>query len=98
MAADPRLDRLLRTRARTLYTPLHNDPMAADPAISQALSDAPDGLIAGAWRSLVLDHPLLYLRTRWADFAAVLATPDAMSATSPSVGVTGPPARSGSWA
>ncbi len=50
-------------------------------------------MIAGAWRALVLDHPLLYLRTRWADFAAVLATPDAIACHFVSIGVTGPPAR-----
>ena len=91
LAADPGLDRLLHTRARALYTPLHNDPMAADPAISQALADAPDGVIAGAWRSLVRDHPRLYLETRWADFMAVLTTPDAVACHLASAGVSGPP-------
>jgi hypothetical protein len=91
LAADPGLDRLLHTRARALYTPLHNDPMAADPAISQALTDAPDGAIADAWRSLVRDHPRLYLETRWADFMAVLTTPDAVACHLTSAGVSGPP-------
>jgi hypothetical protein len=90
--ADPALDKTLRTRARTLYTPLHNDPMAADPAVSQALQNAPDGVIAGAWRSLVLNHPLLYLRTRWADFAAVVITPDVIACHLAVAGVSGPPA------
>jgi hypothetical protein len=93
LGADPGLDRLLRTRASALYTPLRNDPMAADPAISRALSDAPDGVIAGAWRALIRDHPLLYLGTRWADFAAVLTTPDATVCHFTSIGVTGPTAR-----
>lgn len=93
LASDPGLDRLLRTRGRTLYSPLQSDSLAADPAISEALSDTPDGVITGAWRALVLDHPLLYLRTRWADFAAVVATPDAIACHFVSIGVTGPPAR-----
>jgi hypothetical protein len=93
LGADPVLDRVLRSRGRALYTPLHNDPMAADPAISRALSDTPDGVIAGAWRSLVLNHPLLYLRTRWADFAAVVATPDPLACHFAVIGVSGPPAR-----
>jgi hypothetical protein len=83
---------VLHGRARALYTPLHNDPMAADPAVSQALADAPDGVIAGAWRSLVLNHPLLYLRTRWADFAAVIITPDVIACHFAVTGVSGPPA------
>ena len=37
---------LLRGRGAALYTPLRNDPFAADPAISQALADAPDGAIS----------------------------------------------------
>jgi hypothetical protein len=91
LAADPELDRLLHTRARALYTPLRNDPMAADPAISQALADAPDGAIAQAWQTLVRDHPGLYLQTRWADFAAVLTTPDRIACHLASAGVSGPP-------
>jgi hypothetical protein len=92
LGADPGLDRLLRERGKLLYTPLQSDTLAADPAISQALSDAPDGVISTAWRALVLDHPLLYLRTRWADFAAVLTTPDTIVCHLASVGVAGPPA------
>jgi hypothetical protein len=92
LASDPQLGALLRTRGRALYSPLRNDPFAADPAISQALSDAPDGAIAQAWQGLVLHHPLLYLRTRWAAFAAVLETPDAVICHFSAIGVSGPPA------
>jgi len=92
LGADPELDRVLRSRGRALYTPLHNDPMAADPAVSRALTDPPDGVIAGAWRSLILDHPLLYLETRWAAFAAVLTTPDVLACHFAVIGVSGPPA------
>ena len=91
--SDPGLDRLLRTRGRNLYSPLQSDSFAADPAINQALFDAPDGVIAGAWRALVLEHPLLYFRTRWADFAAVVTSPDPLVCHYVSIGVAGPPAR-----
>ncbi|HEY0265161.1 MAG TPA: hypothetical protein VGC16_00320, partial [Rhizomicrobium sp.] len=37
---DPILEKLLRTRGAALYSPLRNDPFAADPRISAALSDA----------------------------------------------------------
>jgi hypothetical protein len=92
MAADPQLESLLRSRGRALYSPLRNDPFAADPAISQALANAPDGVIAQAWQGLVLHQPLLYLRTRWAAFAAVLTTPDTMICHFAPIGITGPPA------
>jgi len=90
--SDPELDKALRTRGPALYSPLQSDPFAADPAINQALSNSPDGVIAAAWRTLVFEHPLLYLRTRWADFAAVVTNPDPIICHFVMVGVTGPPA------
>lgn len=90
--SDPELEKVLRTRGRILYSPLQSDSFAADPAVNRALSNAPDGVIAGAWRALVLEHPLLYLRTRWADFSAVLSTPDAFTCHLLSIGVSGPTA------
>jgi len=92
LGADPRFDRLLRSRGRALYSPLHNDPMAADSAISRALSEVPDSMVAAAWRTLVLNHPLLYVHVRWADFLAVVTTPDTMACHFAVVGVSGPPA------
>src|SRR6185437_520803 len=41
----PDLDQLLRGPGARLYTPLRNDPFAADLALSKARSDAPDGAI-----------------------------------------------------
>jgi hypothetical protein len=67
-------------------------PLQSDPAINQALSNASDDVIAAAWRTLVFEHPLLYFRTRWADFASVTATPDPLICHFVSVGVTGSPA------
>jgi hypothetical protein len=91
-AADPSLDKVLRTRGVALYSPLHNDPFAADAQVSQALSGAPDGAIAQAWRALVLGHPLLYARTRLAAFGAVLTTPDPLACHFVFVGINGPAA------
>ncbi len=87
----PALDRLLRSRGAALYTPLHNDPMAADPAIGRAISGAPRGAIAQSWRTLVLEHPALYLQTRLAVFAALARTPDAFACHFAPVGVDGAP-------
>ncbi len=89
---DPALEKVLRGRGAALYSPLHNDPFAADAAVSAALSEAPDGAIGRAWRGLVLDHPLLYLRTRWAAFAAVLTTPDTVACHFTPIGINAPPA------
>jgi hypothetical protein len=87
----PALDRLLRSRGAALYTPHHNDPMAADPAIGRAISGAPRGAIAQSWRTLVLEHPALYLQTRLAVFAALVRTPDAFACHFAPVGVDGAP-------
>ena len=87
----PDLDRLLRGPGARLYTPLRNDPFAADPALSNARSNAPDGVISTAWKALVLNHPWLYLKVRWADFAAVVTTPDSDVCHFATTGVTGPP-------
>ena len=87
----PDLDRLLRGPGARLYTPLRNDPFAADPALSNARSNAPDGVISTAWKALVLNHPWLYLKVRWADFTAVVTTPDSDVCHFATTGVTGPP-------
>jgi hypothetical protein len=87
----PDLHRALRGPGARLYTPLRNDPFAADPALSKARSDAPDGAISTAWQALVLNHPWLYLKVRWADFAAVVTTPDSDVCHFATSGVTGPP-------
>lgn len=91
LAADPILDQVLHARAG-LYSPLHSDPLAADPAVHQALSDTADGIIADAWWVLVTHHPLVYLRVRWKDFWAVLSTPDPLACHFVVVGVSGPAA------
>jgi hypothetical protein len=91
-AQDKALERVLRDRGPALYSPLRNDPFAADPAVNAALSGAPAGVIAAQWRALVLDHPLLYAQVRLAVFWRVLRTPGALDCRFVTVGVTGPPA------
>jgi hypothetical protein len=88
---DPRLDRLLHTRGAALYTPLRNDPMSGDPAISDAISAAPDGALGASWRALILGHPLLYGQVRAAAFAAVIRTPDSFACHFSPVGIDGDP-------
>lgn len=90
-ASAPGLENLLRQRTPTLYTPLHNDPLADDPGISRAISAAPAGAISGQWQALILDHTLLYLQTRMAVFGATLLTPDPVQCHFAPVGVDGPP-------
>lgn len=85
------LDRLLKGPGARLYTPLRNDPFAAEPAIAQARADAEDGAISHAWTRLVTHYPLLYLSVRWNDFAAVLTTPDTEICHLAMTGVTGAP-------
>lgn len=91
-ARDKAMEKVLRTRGPALYTPLRNDPFAADPAVNAAMSDAPDGAIAAQWRELVLDHPRLYAQVRMAAFWRVLSTPGSRDCRYSSVGVEGPPA------
>lgn len=86
----PALDSALR-RGAALYTPLANDPFAADPAVDRALSEAPNGAVFRGWRALVLGHPLLYLSVRWDDFAAVLTSPDPAACHFAPTGLDGPP-------
>lgn len=90
-ARDPHLEAVLRAKGPALYSTLHNDPFAGDDQVNDAISNAPNGVIAQAWRGLVLDHPLLYLRTRLAVFAQVLLTPDSLACHFSPVGIDGPP-------
>jgi len=75
-----------------VYSPLRSDPFAADPVVSQALSQTPDGMIGHAWWWLVQNHPLLYLQVRKSVFAAVVMTPDPLICHFSPVGVSAPTA------
>ena len=87
---DPRLESLIRTRGARLYTPVRNDPLAADPQIAAALADADPDEVSTQWRALILDHPLLYLRVRAAAFIWVFATPDIVACRPVFTGIEGP--------
>ena len=87
---DPRLENLLRTKGAKLYTPVRNDPVAADPQIGAALADADPDEVGTQWRALVFEHPLLYLRVRAAAFGWVFATPDIATCRPVFTGVEGP--------
>jgi hypothetical protein len=90
-AEDPAFENVLRQKSPALYTPLRNDPFAADPAINHGLADAPDGAVGRAWKGLVSGHTLLYLRVRLAAFGAVLTTPDSAVCHYSHTGTEGPP-------
>lgn len=90
---DPALERLLKTRGAALYTPLRNDPLAADPAISAAIGAVPGAVLGRSWQALAMDHPGLYLRVRWGAFRAVVTSPDGQACHYAPVGVGGDPAR-----
>jgi hypothetical protein len=92
LGADAPLDSTLRHRAAALYTPLRVDPLAGDPAVSDALDVAKPGVVSRAWTALVLHHPALYLSVRWDDFRAVLLTPDRLVCHFAPVGIDGDPA------
>jgi len=90
-AEDPAFETVLRQKSPVLYTPLRNDPFAADPAINHELSNVPEGAMGRAWKGLVTNNPLLYLRVRMAAFGAVLATPDSAVCHFSHNGIEGPP-------
>ncbi len=90
---DPALEHLLKTRGAALYTPLRNDPFAADPAIAAAITAVPGAVLARSWRALATGHPLVYLHVRWAAFRAVVTSPDAFACHFAPVGVSGDPAQ-----
>jgi hypothetical protein len=87
----PALDHAMR-QASAFYSPLRVDPMAATPVFHAALETAPPGMIAAAWRGLILHHTALYLSVRWDDFHAVLLTPDGFACHYAPVGIDGDPA------
>lgn len=87
---DPKLESLIRGRGARLYTPVRNDPLAADPQIAAALADADPDEVATQWRDLVFDHPLLNLRVRADAFIWVFATPDIVACRPVFTGIEGP--------
>ena len=89
-AADPSFERLLRTRAAPVYTPIRLDPITGMPALQQAMLDTPAAALSAQWRDLVLGHPGLYLTVRIRDFFWVLFTPDIDACLPFADGISGP--------
>lgn len=90
-AADPMLEKSIRSDGVRLYSPERNDTLEGSPVLMRSLNDAPPGAIAAEWRTLVFQHPWLYLKTRWAAFRWVFFTPVLARCYPYSLGVDGPP-------
>ncbi len=89
-AANPALDRILRGQGAAAYTPERIDPLTQAPELLAAQSDTRPADLSAAWRSLVVGHPLLYLRIRSVDFAWVFLTPRLQACLPFYVGIDGP--------
>ncbi len=88
--ADPAADDLLRARAGQVWSPERVDHLGADEAVGQTFWKLPDEAIRAEWLQLIVEHPGIYLKTRLADFAWVLATPQIDRCLPIHVGVDGP--------
>ncbi|MGH8123430.1 MAG: hypothetical protein ACREPT_11745, partial [Rudaea sp.] len=87
---DPDLAKVLHRDAAKLYTPVRNDPLDSAPQMQAPLQALDDQALTADWRTLVLHHPALYLRVRWADFAQVAFTPDIDASRPIFTGIEGP--------
>ncbi|MDE3114656.1 MAG: hypothetical protein KGL26_03550 [Pseudomonadota bacterium] len=88
---EPELAALIRREAPRVYSPERNDTLADSPALMQALNNAEPADIGAAWWTLVLDHPGLYLKVRWAAFRWVFLTPKLEDCYPYYFGVSGAP-------
>jgi len=86
----PRLDAAIRKYGVPLYSPRLVDTLEPAIPLQTEIAHAPRGTIFAAWRGLVLDHPILYLKTRWPVFHWVAMAPDLMQCHPDVVGVDGP--------
>lgn len=89
-AANPTLERLMRTKAAPAFSPVRLDAITGMADLQQALSGTPMPVMTAQWRSLVFGHPFLYARVRLIDFAWVFLTPDIESCLPYYVGIDGP--------
>ncbi|MBU6474048.1 MAG: hypothetical protein KGQ94_15460 [Alphaproteobacteria bacterium] len=71
----PKLEAVIRREGPRVYSAERNDTLAESPALMQALNDAQPADIGAQWWRLVLGHPWLYLKVRWAAFRWVVLTP-----------------------
>ena len=90
-AKDPALVALMRSDGVRLYSPRLNDTLEQSPALMNAITSAPDGLVFAQWKNLVLAHPGVYLAQRWPVFVWVLAAPDVAQCHPAFAGIEGEP-------
>ena len=89
-AADPTLERLIRTDAARAYSRIRIDPLVADEDLQEALHAAPPRLMRAQWLQLMARRPDLYLRARLTAFDSVFLIPDIAECVPVFVGVSGP--------
>jgi hypothetical protein len=87
----PRLNAAIRKDGVALYSPHLVDTLENSSTLTQAIHDAPPGLIFAQWRDLILEHPALYLRQRLPVFGWLVAPPDPLLCHPDVVGIDGPP-------
>lgn len=88
---DPLLNAMMRTKGISFYNPERRDTLLLSPALQSAIIHAKPGVVAQAWRDLVLHHSWTYLRVRAEVFRWVFLTPDLAACVPYIVGISGPP-------
>jgi hypothetical protein len=89
---DPQMADALHANAARLYTPMRNDPLMSAPAMHGPLGTLDEDALNADWRTLVTQHPWLYLKIRAADFGWVAFTPDIVACRPIFTGIEGPAA------
>lgn len=89
--ADPTADDELRRRAGAQFSPERIDYLDRDPKVGATFWSLPDEAIKAEWLDLIVEHPGIYLKTRFADFRWVFAAPVIDRCLPVHVGVDGPP-------
>ncbi|HEX3699519.1 MAG TPA: hypothetical protein VHV27_02480 [Phenylobacterium sp.] len=73
--ANPSAAETIRVRGPLNWSPDRIDWLDRDTTLGLALEAVPDPVATRQWLDLILHHPKLYLRLRWADFSWVFLTP-----------------------
>lgn len=89
--AAPATAAAIRSHGVTLYSPQRVDTLSDNPAFIRLLWRLPTGVAGAQWRSLVVDHPLAYLRERIGVYRWLIAPPDIDRCLPFAIGVDGPP-------
>lgn len=90
-AANPLVEKVIRTRAVPLYSPERVDYLDLDAPMVKALWKTPNEVVDAQWRDLILHQPQAYLAHRLDAFRWVFLTPGIDSCLPLFVGVDGPP-------